>query len=176
MSKNFNIDFDKLKFIKDVYSFTKSEEKFLNDNKFTFQTYMRKGDIQPAYVYSINPLIISCYNDEIDNVNLLQFPDEFVDKYDLKEGDHLITSNVYWTKHKTKYKDILPGISNNMRYFDVYPFILKFLIKDEDLNIDVKFSNFIWEYVENLTYAYFKFTEGTKRDGFFYMFKGDRRG
>ena len=181
MSNNFNLDFDKIKYIKNIYKFTKSEEKYLNDNYFTIQKYIRDGEIQPAYVFNIDPLVISAYNDTIDNVILLEFPNDFVDKYNLKLGDRLLTSNVYWPKPKTKYGDILPGVSNNMMFSDVYPFLLKFLVKDDDITGEEfvkenKFSEFIWNYIENLTYAYYKFSKGTHRDGFFYMFKGDKRG
>jgi len=176
MRNNFYLDFNKLNYIKDIYKFTSSEEKFYKTKIGMLDTYVRNGDVQPAFVYNINPLIISTYNDEIDNILLLEFPNEFVTKYELKVGDRLLSANVYTIKRKPTYKDILPGVGNKMRYNEIYPLIIKFLIKDDYNAEKYVFSDFIWEYVENLTHAYFKFSEGKPRDGFFYLFKGDKRG
>lgn len=176
MGYKYRINKEKIDYIKYIYKLSNSEKNHLDKTLINIYHYINNGDIQPAFVYSVDPLIVSTYNDEIDNILLLEFPNEFAEKYNLKIGDKLLTSNVYWTKKVTNYNDILPGLSNQMRYVDIFPMVLKFLVDDIDYDINSMYSEFHWEYIKNLTYAYFKFSNGKARNGFFYFFKGDKRG
>ena len=108
---------------------------------------------------------------------MLEFPKEFVEMYDLHEGDKLYTSTVFYKVKMTKYDDIMPGFLASDVFKDATPMVLKFLINDNELNnIETTFSDFIWEYVLNKAHAYTVFSEGKVRDGFFYFFKGGSRG
>jgi len=177
MGRKLTLDKEKIEFFKEVYKLKETEKDYVSNTQIDILKYINMGDIQPAFVYSINPLIIACFTDEFDDVILLSYPQEYIEKYNLKENDKLVTSNVYWAKNKTPYKDIVPGILGSQRYKDIYPMVLNFLVSEEDEIVEYTklFSNYIWEYFINKTYGRVILLQLPPRDGMFYFFRGDKR-
>ena len=174
--KKFHLDEIKINNIFKILNLTEKEEKFARSKIGETEYNLNLGNIQPAIVYSTHPLLIACYTEDFDNVFMLEFPKDFVELYDLHEGDKLYTSTVFYQQKMTKYDDILPGFLASDTFKDATPMVLKFLAEDSDLsNNTVHFSNFIWEYVLNKAHAYMVFSDGRVRDGFFYFFKGGSR-
>lgn len=133
--------------------------------------YMMNGDTQPAIVYSLNPLIISAYSDEMDGVVFLEFPDRLAEIYNLHVGMRLVTSNVYAYGFSIA-KDITVGNGYLKRYTDFTPIVQLFLAKDEDyvMRRTELFNDKIWERVKYLTENYSD--SGYKaRKGFYYFTK-----
>lgn len=152
----------KLSFIKKMYC----NKQFQRINDF-----MVHGDTQPAVVYSVNPLIISAYSDEMDGVVFLEFPDELAEMYNLRAGMRLVTSNVYKVGMKVS-KDITVGSGYLKRYTDFTPIVQLFLTKDEDYSMKRTelFDEEIWKKVESLT-AEYAHSGNKPRNGFFYLTK-----
>ena len=133
--------------------------------------FMMKGDTQPAVVYSVNPLIISAYSDEMDGVVFLEFPDELAEMYNLYEGMRLVTSNVYKYGNKP-VKDINAGVDYLKRYSDFTPIVQLFLTDNENyaMRRTELFDEEKWDRVNRLTEEYSR--SGNKaRKGFYYMTK-----
>ena len=172
-----SINKEKVHFFIKTYNLNTTEREYVYDMQVNILKYINMGDLQPAFVFSTNPLIIASYTDEFDDVILLKYPQEFVYEYKLKENDKLITSNVYWKINKTPYKDINLGILGSTTYKDVYPFVLKFLVNEEDeiKEYCTQFSDYIWEYLKNKTYGRVVLSQTEPRDGMFYYFRGDKR-
>ena len=132
LNKKLTLDKAKIQFFYNTYNITGLEKQYVEEEKRNIEKYINMGDLQPAFVYSLEPLIIACFTDEFDDVILLQYPKEYIEKYNLKENDKLVTSNVYWEKRKTPYNDIVPGVFGSKRFKDIYPMVLKFLVTEED--------------------------------------------
>lgn len=173
----FHLDKDKVNKAIELLNLSNKELKYANSKMTELEQNLNIGNIQPAIVYTTHPLQIACYTEDFDNIFMLEFPKEYVSMYDLHEGDHLLTSTVFYKVKMTKYDDILPGFLASDVFKDATPMILKFLVSDIDLeNCNTKFSDFLWEYTLNKAHAYMVFSEGKVRDGFFYFFKGGIRG
>ena len=94
---------------------------------------LRYGDTQPALVCSLDPLLVSAYSDELDAVMMLRFPNELAEKYGLKVGDRLVTSNQYVYAHfDDTAPDIHAGEGNTGNYSDFIPVVQLFLAKNDD--------------------------------------------
>lgn len=143
-----------------------------NRNFERINDYMMKGDTQPAIVYSVNPLIISAYSDEMDGVVFLKFPKKLAKMYNLHEGMRLVTSNVY--EYGTKIaKDINIGDGYLKRYVNFTPIVQLFLTDSENyaMKRTELFDEEIWERLNYLTEEYSH--SGKKaRKGFYYLTKG----
>ena len=92
-----------------VHNTSNKELKYANSKMTELEQNLNIGNIQPAIVYTTHPLQIACYTEDFDNIFMLEFPKEYVSMYDLHEGDHLLTSTVFYKVKMTKYDDILPG-------------------------------------------------------------------
>lgn len=142
-----------------------------NRNFQRIDDYMTNGDTQPAIVYSVKPLIISAYSDEMDGVVFLEFPDRLAEMYNLHTGMRLVTSNVYNCGFKIA-KDINTGAGYLKRYTDFTPIVQLFLTKDEDyvMKRTELFDENVWDRVKQLTEKYSQ--SGNKaRKGFYYFTK-----
>lgn len=99
---------------KKYYSFrnrinTKFSEKFYSDMQVTDVTRaLCYGDTQPAVVVSVEPLLIAAYSDEMDAVAMLLFPSDFAERYELRPGSRLTTSNIYFGGDEVRRRP-LPG-------------------------------------------------------------------
>lgn len=171
-----NIKFSKEKYkeIKELFDFNKSELSFYKKAKGKIKAYLKGGDLQPAIVYSLFPLQIAAYSDEMDAVVLLKFPSSFIHKYKLEEGQRLVTSNVYWPKNILSVaEDIFVGENYSGYYRDVIPIVALFLC-DSKSEEEVKslvnlFDETLWEKVSNKAREYVKINPNIYRNGFFYF-------
>ncbi len=129
------------------------------------------GATDPAMVMSVNPLLIAAYAEDMDAVVMLEFPDGYAAKYNLKKYDRLITVNTY--RYKLEYtdkvaEDIFCGKNYTEDFIDFYPLIGEFLSKDvqkmESYIKDIPES--LWGYVKQLGEDYLKNHKDLKRDGF----------
>ncbi len=132
---------------------------------------MMKGDTQPAVVYSVNPLIISAYSDEMDGVVFLEFPDELVEMYNLYEGMRLVTSNGYDYGFKVA-KEISASVGYKKRYADFIPIVQLFLTDSENyaMGRTELFDEKMWDRVNYLTKEH-SYSGKKARKGFYYMTK-----
>lgn len=169
-----NVELSKRKFAQvrdDILELSVLEKSRYNSNFECINEFMMKGDTQPAIVYSVNPLIISAYSDEMDGVVFLEFPDRLAEIYNLYVGMRLVTSNVYAYGFSIA-KDITVGNGYLKRYTDFTPIVQLFLAKDEDyvMRRTELFNDKIWERVKYLTENYSD--SGHKaRKGFYYFTK-----
>ena len=169
----------KVKFsYKKYYSFrnrinTKFSEKFFSDMQIESVTRaLFYGDTQPAVVVSVAPLRIAAYSDEMDAVVMLQFPEDFVQKYNLYPGMRLTTSNVYVTGPQCA-RDIFIGEHYCRRYTDFMPIVQLFLGKQDDkiLAKAELFDEDRWNTVREKADEYIQLHPDLCRDGFFYFKK-----
>ncbi|MDE6789775.1 MAG: hypothetical protein K2J47_10720 [Ruminococcus sp.] len=140
-----------------------------NSNFERINDFMLNGDTQPAVVYSVNPLIISAYSDEMDGVVFLEFPDQLTEMYNLQKGTRLVTSNVYKYGNKA-VKDIKVGAGYLKRYSDFTPIVQLFLTDRENYvrRRTMLFGEEVWDMVNRLTEEYSR--SGKKaRKGFYYL-------
>ena len=142
-------------------------------NRIPVSRWIRFGDTQPALVYSIEPLIISAYSDEMDAVVFLRFPDFLTDRYKLNVGDILASSNVYTERSdEIVADDIFIGENYLERYHDFTPIIQLFLSDDEEA---IKFNAGIFDRntlqrVQDLTEEYADRHLELCREGFCFFF------
>ena len=173
---DFHLDASKVNILKNAYNLNKNEMRYFDNRLPRIQVYINMGDIQPAIVYKLDPLIIACYNDEMDCILMLKFPSVLADYYKLKENDYLVTSNVYWNKKMTKYNDIYFDFMSYGVYKDVYPIVLKFFVQEDDvLNEKVdSFSDFHWSYIKKKISSHLILLDIKEmRNGIFYLIKGE---
>lgn len=122
---------------KKYYSFrnrinTKFSEKFYSDMRVTDVTRaLCYGDTQPAVVVSVEPLLIAAYSDEMDAVAMLLFPSDFAERYGLRPGSRLTTSNIYFRGTKCA-ADLFPGANFSHQFSDFMPIVQLFLGKKDE--------------------------------------------
>ena len=124
------------------------------------------GDTQPAYVLSTEPLRIAAYSDEFDAVVVLDFPAEFVEKFNVTAGMKLTSSVTYFRDNRLP-DDLFPGEDTSGRYSDFMPIIQLFLGKN-DAKIAEKtalFDDSVWKKVIDKAIAYRDAHPGMYRDG-----------
>lgn len=171
---NIRLSKEKYNEIKELFDFNKSEFSFYKKAKGKVKAYLKGGDLQPAIVCSLFPLLIAAYSDEMDAVVLLKFPSSFINKYKLEEGQRLVTSNVYWPKNILSVaEDIFIGENYSGYYRDVIPIVSLFLCdyKSEEKvrNLINIFDEALWKKVNNKAQEYVKQHPDLYRNGFFYF-------
>lgn len=167
-----NVELSERKFAQvrdDILELPVLEKSRYNSNFERINEFMMKGDTQPAIVYSVNPLIISAYSDEMDGVVFLEFPERLAEIYNLHEGMRLVTSNVYKYGSKT-VRDINAGVGYLKRYSDFTPIVQLFLTDREDyaMRRTELFDEEVWDRVNFLTEEY-SHSGNKAREGFFYL-------
>ncbi|MCM1132777.1 MAG: hypothetical protein NC340_04830 [Ruminococcus flavefaciens] len=167
-----NVGLSAEKFIQVLYGIIKVPflvKATYNSNFERINDYMMNGDTQPAVVYSVKPLIISAYSDEMDGVVFLEFPEQFAEKYNLYEGMRLVTSNVY-QYGKRPVKDINAGAGYLKRYSDFTPIVQLFLTDSENYarRRTMLFGEEVWDRVNLLTEEYARSGKKPRR-GFYYL-------
>lgn len=163
---------------KKYYSFrnrinTKFSEKFYSDMQVTDVTRaLCYGDTQPAVVVSVEPLLIAAYSDEMDAVAMLLFPSDFAERYGLRPGSRLTTSNIYFGGTRCA-ADLFPGANFSHQFSDFMPIVQLFLgKKDEKIKKKVElFPESRWQRVEQLASEYREAHPDLSRDGFNYFKK-----
>ncbi len=169
-----NVELSKEKFAQvrdDILKLSCLKKFIYNSNFECINEFMVEGDTQPAVVYSVAPLIISAYSDEMDGVVFLEFPDRLAEMYDLKKGMRLVTSNIYKYGKKT-VKDINAGVAYLKRYSDFTPIVQLFLTDSENyaMRRTELFDEEKWDRVNRLTEEYSR-SCNEARKGFYYMTK-----
>ena len=143
-------------------------------NRIPVSRWIRFGDTQPAFVYSVDPLTISVYSDEMVAVIFLRFPDFLVEQYGLKAGEVLAATNVYSENSEGKTADdIFVGEHYLGRYHDFTPMIQLFLSDDEATakrNTGLFHPETLLR-VQALTAEYADRHSGLFREGFYYFFQ-----
>ncbi|MCL2847153.1 MAG: hypothetical protein FWE13_00165 [Firmicutes bacterium] len=133
------------------------------------QEYMLFGDTQPALVMNTNPLLVAPYSSDLDAVVLLYFPKEYVELYNLKKYDRLISVNTYGTTKA--YDDIIFGPNMFNSWSEMFPNIGEFL--SDDLDKIKKHKENIpeatWDYVKKLADEYVIRYKGLPRDAFWFV-------
>lgn len=167
-----NVKLSKKKFKRvrdDILELSALEKSRFNSNFERINEYMMCGDTQPAIVYSVDPLIISAYSDEMDGVVFLEFPQKLAEIYNLHEGMRLVTSNVYTYGSRT-VKDITAGDGYLKRYSDFTPIVQLFLTDSEEyaMRRTGLFDEEVWDRVNRLTEEYSR-SNNQARDGFYYL-------
>ena len=72
------------------------------------EAQLARGDVQPAIVISMRPLLVSAYSDEFDGVVILDVPAALKDVYNFQLGTRLVSCCFYG--HDSKIQgDISPG-------------------------------------------------------------------
>ncbi len=112
------------------------------DAKPYFIQQMEQGDIQPAIVICLEPLLVSCYSDELDAVVLLHLPSELISKLGLQMYSRLLTVNKYGTR---PHKDLTLGPKAMGNYASFSPIIAD-LYTDNFQRLSVKKAEFSEEW------------------------------
>jgi hypothetical protein len=94
-----------------------------------FKTHMESGDSRAAVVFSVKPLIVAAYSDDLDAVAMLRFPDSLVTEHNLKPGSRLLTVNSY---PQGKADDLRLGPKQTKKYENFFPIIADFVTDDQE--------------------------------------------
>ncbi len=124
------------------------------------------GDSRAAVVVSTAPLLVAAYTDEMDCIVILKFPDEFVTKYDLRDGTRLLTVNCYGRGPEYS-EDLVLGPNHNAQWTSIHPMIAEFLSDDLGLIERGKkeISDDEWERAYRMGKSHLKHRPGVARDG-----------
>jgi hypothetical protein len=127
---------------------------------------IQKGDTRAAGVISLSPLRIAAYNDDLDCVVMLQFPQEFALIFDLKIGTQLLTVNTFGFEEKVQ-GDLITGPLNSNVFQVVSPIIADFLVEDTALLADKKndIDDEEWAKMFNMGRRMHRFFPSLHRDG-----------
>ena len=93
--------------------------------------YLYHGDSRAALVVSLHPVLVAAYTDELDCVALLEFPVEFLERFQLKLDQRLVSVNVYYRGDDVA-PDLIPGPHDTGRWINFEPLIANFLTKELD--------------------------------------------
>lgn len=167
----FKIDKRKIKDLIELLKLEKDDIKSLKKNLKKTKSTLKLGDMQPAKVISLNPLLITSYSDEFDGVLIYNYPTELGLKYNLKENQPLVSSNSYWPKESFDIEeDIIPGRDCSNVWRDVISFIPLFLCLEQQENscyyyAENLFDKEIWNRLDVLTEEYLKEKHNYTRNG-----------
>lgn len=134
---------------------------------------MNDGDMQPAVVVSVDPLLVACYNDEFDAAILLWFPAELGRARGWELYHRLMTVNAYnGFGLLRKNKDIDPGPRASAKFKSVGPLVAD-LYTDDIPRLERKKSEVpeeLWAYTIRLGEEYMQRHPGMARDGLDFRF------
>lgn len=94
------------------------------------------SDARAAVVVSTSPLLVAAWSDEMSNAVLMQFPDEFVERYKLSVGSRLLGVVMYWwlmfrSPDYALAPDLTPGRKRPETYVNFSSLIADFLTEDK---------------------------------------------
>jgi hypothetical protein len=95
----------------------------------TLKEHLESGDSRAAVVFSVKPLVVAAYSDDLDCVVMLRFPESLVAEHNLKPGSRLLTVNKYPTDRAS---DVRRGPKQTQNYENVYPVIADFITDDQE--------------------------------------------
>ena len=135
---------------------------------------MNDGDLQPAVVVSLAPLLVACYTDEFDAVTMYCFPEELA----VARGWGLHTRLLAVTGYNgmgtvRRSKDIDPGRGGNSKYRSVGSIVADlYTAKTERLaRKKGEIPEAAWQYTIRLAEQYMADHPGMARDGLGWHFK-----
>lgn len=138
---------------------------------------MNDGDMQPAVVVCVDPLLVACYNDEFDAVTLLYFPARLGRRYGWELYHRLMTVNAYnGFGLLRRNKDIDPGPRASTRFKSVGPLVAD-LYTDDVERLERKKREVPagwWDYTIQLGEKYMREHPGMARDGLGFRFEDAR--
>lgn len=135
----------------------------MDKKPFTLQ-FMREGDVQPAVVISLEPLLVACYSDELDAVTVQYLPGELISKLNLQMYSRLLTVNGYG---KRPTKDVTLGPNALGNYAGVASIIAD-LYTDDTRRLNAlkgAFEEEWWNHTLNLGRQYMEAHPGMARNG-----------
>ena len=135
----------------------------MDHKPFTLQ-FMLEGDVQPAIVISLDPLLVACYSDELDAVTVQYLPSELIPKLKLQMYSKLLTVNGYG---KRPTKDVTLGPNALGNYASVTSIIAD-LYTDDTLRLNTlknAFEEEWWNHTVNLGRKYLEDHPGMARNG-----------
>lgn len=144
------------------------------DNPGYIEALLNDGDIQTAVVVSMDPLLVSCYSEDMDAVILQCYPTELGRARGWELGTRLVATvkyNGYGTVKKNK--DIYPGPDTDPSYKSFGPVIAD-LYTDEEEYLARKKSEIpeeLWERAAYLGKQYMAEHPGVARNGLGVCFK-----
>lgn len=101
----------------------------------TEQTYhegIPEGELAPAVVVSLQPLLVACYDESFDAVMILQFEPWLAREYRLQVGSKLASAHHYVAAGEgTPAPDLVQGGNSYTESVDFQPKVLHFLSDDE---------------------------------------------
>lgn len=168
----YKISKTKIKQIIGILKLDKDDIKNLKKNLKNTKSTLKSGDMQPARVISLNPLLISCYFDEFDAVLIYEYPQELITLYSLEMNTPLATSNSYWFKECFDVEpDIIPGNNCSPTFRDAITFVPLFLCKEnQESNCSAAakylFAEAAWNHLDQLTKEYLEKKPNQYRKGF----------
>ena len=111
-----------------------------------FRHDMWNGDSNPALVVSIKPLLVAAYSFDCDATVLIRFPDEFVERFQLRTKSRLFSVNMYSEEPE---EDVALGPMNTGRWRSFMPRIANFLTDNKMALAQrtAQFSDDKWERV-----------------------------
>lgn len=139
---------------------------FNNSDIRSFEYHLQNGDTRAAVVVMLDPLLVAAYTDELDCVAILEFPDAFVEQYELSEGTRLLTVNRYRPDAPLD-DDLIPGPDHTKRYYGFVPIIADFLTdsRDQIEHHRRRIDEAEWKRALLMGREYLTSRPGTARDG-----------
>lgn len=135
-------------------------------------TQLNDGDIQPALVMSVSPLLVACYTDDMDAIAMLHFPEELGYKFGWTLGRKLIVTAAYNNLFMKANKDLDCGPRNSGK-FKAYGPIIADLYTDNTERLERKKREIPqekWAYVESMARQYMANHPGMARNGLGYPY------
>jgi hypothetical protein len=131
-----------------------------------FRECLQNGDSRAAVVISLRPLLVAAYTDELDCVVPLEFPEEFVDQYGLRDGSRLLTVNTY-RQLADDDPDLIPGPDCGLAWTGFQPLIAEFLSDDRERieRRKAEIAEAEWRRASAMGKAYLESRPGVWRDG-----------
>lgn len=128
---------------------------------------MREGDVQPAVVMSLDPLLVACYSDELDAVTIQYLPKELITKLNLQMYSRLLTVNSYGPRPN---KDITLGPKALGNYASIATIIADLYTDDyQRLNsLKASFEEEWWNHTISLGRQYMESHPNMARNGIGY--------
>jgi hypothetical protein len=128
--------------------------------------HLQNGDTRAAVVVSVAPLRVAAYTDELDCVAIVEYPDEFVEEYGLREGSRLLTVNTYF-RHIQPAADLVPGPRSSGNWSGFHPMIAEFVSDDlpRIKQRKAELSDEEWKRAYKMGLARLKEQPGLARDG-----------
>lgn len=94
---------------------------------------LMEGDARAAMVLSAEHCLAAAYSDELDAILPLVFPEALRDRLGLKDGDRLLTINVYNYKSEVGLvQDLTEGEKASGTFGNFQPFIAEFMSEDAE--------------------------------------------